>query len=357
MLKAAVSGTYTETGKWVADLLFQANNTAKRPSLHTYILLKDSYAALGQFERALAACRCAARLKPEDGNLADQVKNLTAEMTVARGRYDQEGDFRMSIKDRETQEKLHAQEGIVKTADYRTVAVQEARKALSKDPNLPNSIFGLAQALSDLENDKADKEAIQLLENAYRTKSDFSFRQRAGQIRMKQLRRKILETKRALQSKPDDVRTKAKVATLSEQLNNTELEHYRACVENYPTDMQAKYEYGIRLVNNKQYDEAIPYFQEAERDPRHKIPAMNKVGFCFFMKGWFGDAVDVFTQAIDTYKMKDDNIAKELRYNLARAYEEQGESEKALDIYRKIAQLDFSFKDVHQRVDKLRKVD
>jgi tetratricopeptide (TPR) repeat protein len=357
MLKAAIAGECIETGKWVADLLFQANNTAKRPSFHTYILLKDSYAALGQFERALAACRCAARLKPEDANLADQVKNLTAEMTVSRGRYDQEGDFRGSIKDRETQEKLQAQESIVKTQDYRTLAVQEARKALAKNPNLPNNIFGLAQALSDFENDKADKEAIQLLENAYRTKSDFSFRQRAGQIRMKQLRRKILETKRALQSRPDDVRTKAKVATLSEQLNNTELEHYRACVENYPTDMQAKYEYGIRLVNNKQYDEAIPYFQEAERDPRHKIPAMNKVGFCFFMKGWFTDAVDVFTQAIDAYRMKDDNIAKELRYNLARAYEEQGENEKALDIYRKIAQLDFSFKDVHQRVDKLRKVD
>ncbi|MHC4337352.1 MAG: hypothetical protein ACYSTG_05305 [Planctomycetota bacterium] len=356
MLKAAIAGKCIETGKWVADLLFQANNTAKRPSFHTYILLKDSYAALGQFERALAACRCAARLKPEDGNLADQVKNLTAEMTVARGRYDQEGDFRGSIKDREMQDKLHAQESIVKTADYRTLAVQEARKALSKDPT-PKNIFDLAQALSDFENDKADKEAIQLLENAYKARSNFNFRQRAGQIRMKQLRRKILETKRALQSRPDDVRTKAKVATLSEQLNNTELEHYRACVENYPTDMQAKYEYGIRLVNNKQYDEAIPYFQEAQRDPRHKIPAMNKTGFCFFMKGWFSDAVDVFTQAIDAYRMKDDNIAKELRYNLARAYEEQGENEKALDIYRKIAQLDFGFKDVHQRVDKLRKVD
>jgi len=75
---------------------------------------------------------------------------------------------------------------------------------------------------------------------------------------------------------------------------------------------------------------------------------------CFFLKGWFADAIDVFTQAIESYKIKDDSIAKELRYNLALAYEEQGNNEKALEIYRKIAQLDFGFKDVRQRVDKLR---
>jgi tetratricopeptide (TPR) repeat protein len=319
--------------------------------------LKNSYTELGEFDRALAACRYAAKLKPQDGDLADEVKNLTAEMTVARGRYDQEGDFRISIKDRESQEKLHAQEGVVKTVDYRTAAIQEARTTLGRDPNLPRNIFNLAQVLSDLENDKADKEAIQLLENAYKTKSDFSFRQRAGLIRIKQLRRKIRQGKDTLESKAEDVKLKARIASLSAQLDNMELLHYRACVENYPTDLQFKYEYGLRLVRNKQYDEAIPLFQEAQKDPGHKISALDKIGLCFFMKGWFRDAVDVFSQAIESYRIKDDDTAKELRYNLARAYQEQGDNEKALEIYRKIAQLDFAFKDVRRRVDKLRNLD
>jgi tetratricopeptide (TPR) repeat protein len=107
-------------------------------------------------------------------------------------------------------------------------------------------------------------------------------------------------------------------------------------------------------VRNKRYDEAIPLFQEAQRDPRHKISAMDKIGFCFFMKGWFTDAIDVFTRAIEAYEIKDDAIAKELRYNLARAYQGQGETEKALEIYRKIAQLDFAYKDIRQQIDKLR---
>ncbi|MHC4194259.1 MAG: tetratricopeptide repeat protein, partial [Planctomycetota bacterium] len=354
MLKAAVAGGYPQTAKWIADLVFQANNAAKKPSFGTYILLKNSYTELGQFDRALAACQCAARLKPQDGALTDEVQRLTAEMTVARGRYDQEGDFRKSIKDRETQERLQSQESVVKTVDYRTLAVQEARRAFAQDPNLPKNIFALAQALSELENDKADREAVQLLEDTYKSRSNFSFRQRAGEITIKQLKRKVQETKEAFEAKPENVKLKAKIATLSAQLDNMELLHYRACVENYPTDLHAKYEYGLRLVRNKQFDEAIPLFQEAQRDPRHKIAAMDKIGLCFFRKGWYSDAIDVFARAIESYRIKDDQTAKELRYNLARAHEEQGEKEKALEIYRKIAQLDFGFKDVRRRVDRLR---
>ena len=354
MLKAAVAGGYKKTASWIANFVFQANNAAEKPSLQTYVLLKDSYEAIGEFDKAAAACQHACRLKPDDGELADEFQRLSAELTVARGKYDQEGDFRQSIKDRESQEKLQAQESVVKTEDYRLSAVEEAREAMAQEPNLPRNIFNLAEALSDLRGDEAENEAIKLLEDTYKTKRDFSFKQRAGQLRIKQLKRKIKEAETALATKGGDARAESKAAELSAQLNGTELEHYRLCVENYPTDLRAKYEYGVRLVRDEKYDEAIPLFQEAQRDPRHKISAMDKIGFCFFMKGWFTDAIDVFTRAIDSYEIKDDSIAKELRYNLARSYQEQGNTEKALEIYRKIAQLDFAYKDIHQQINKLR---
>jgi len=343
VLKAATAGGYKKTVRWIADLVFHANNTLAKPSFSTYVLLKDSYESIGQCDRAVAACQRAVRVKPEDGEMADEYKRLSAEMTVARGHYDQEGDFRQSIKDRESQEKLHAQQAVVKTEDWRVSAVEEARRALARDPNLPRNIFVLAQALSELQNDEAENEATELLEDAYERKSDFSFKQRAAQIKIKQLKRKLRKAKAG-----------AGTAELSAELENFELEHYRLCVENYPTDLRVKYEYGVRLVRSKRYDDAIPLFQEAQRDPRRKISAMDKIGLCFFMKGWYADAIDVFNQAIDSYEIKDDNVAKELQYNLGRAYEEQNEDEKALEIYRKIAQLDFAYKDVSQRVDKLR---
>ncbi|MHC4807570.1 MAG: tetratricopeptide repeat protein, partial [Planctomycetota bacterium] len=298
MLKAAVAGDYRRTADWIANLIFQTNNAARKPSVRTYILLKNSYAALGEFDKAVAACQRAARLKPDDGELADEYKNLSAELTMARGKYDTEGDFRKSIKDREWQEKLQAQASVVKTEDYRLKAVEDARSKIAQNPDLPANIFNLADALSDMENDKDENDAIALLENIHKAKKDFSFKQRAGLLRIKQLRRKIREAKTALETKGDDAQAKAGLEEVSAQLNNTELEHYRLCVENYPTDLHAKYEYGVRLVRNEQYNEAIPLFQEAQRDPKRKIAAMDKIGFCFFIKGWLADAIDVFTKAI-----------------------------------------------------------
>jgi tetratricopeptide (TPR) repeat protein len=354
MLRAAVAGGYSKTAGWLANLIFQTANASGNPSAQTYILLKDSYKELGEFDKAIAACQRAARLKPDDKALADEFKNLSAELTMVRGKYDGEGDFRKSIRDREDQERLHAQAGVVKTEDYLAVAVEEARKKIARNPNLQANIFELADALSDLETDKDENDAIALLESKYNATSDFSYRHHAGVLRMKQLRRKIKRVKDALESNPDDAQTKAEFEQLSGQLDAVELEHYRLTVQNYPTDLSAKFDYALRLAKNKQYNEAIPLFQEAQRNPRRKIAAMNQVGYCFFVKGWLDDAIDVFTQAINSYELKDDATGKELRYNLARAYEEQGDTQKALDVYRKIAQFDFAYKDVSRRVDDLR---
>ena len=82
---------------------------------------------------------------------------------------------------------------------------------------------------------------------------------------------------------------------------------------------------------------------------------MNHIGLCFFHKDWMNDAIDVFSQALEEREVKDDSMGKELRYNLARAYEAQGNTENALDIYRRIAQSDFGYRDVSERVARLRR--
>jgi tetratricopeptide (TPR) repeat protein len=354
MLKAAVEGEFTKTAHWIANLIFQTNNALEKPSLPTYLLLKDAYKSLGQYDKAVAACQHATRMKPDDKDLADEFKNLSAELTMSRGKYTVAGDFRQSIQDRDTQARLYAQDRVIKTQDYRVSAVEEARQAYAREPDLAKNVFHLADVLADLETEEAENEAIQLLEDTYAGRTEFTFKERAGRLRMRQIRRQIREAKKQLEAQPENAQTKARIAELTTRLSAVELEHYGLCVENYPTDLGAKYEYGLRLMRHRRYNDAIPLFQEAQKDPRRKMAAMDKIGYCFFMKGWYTDAIDVFTRAIESYEIKDDALAKELRYNLARAYEEQDEKEKALEVYRRIAQLDFGYKDVSARVDKLR---
>jgi len=354
MLRGCVAGCYTKTGAWIAQLVFEANRNSEKPSFATYILLKEAYDAMEMYENAVTVCQYAIQLKPQDAQLRDQLRDLTAQMTVKKGKYDYNGNFRDSILDRESQEDLQSQDHMIKSTDYRKKIFERAQKVFLEDPDSPINILNLAETTFDMDAEDAYLEAEKLLQDAYDKKNDFTFKKALGEMKIRKLKNEIRKAKDACDARPDDEVLKNNLDDLLKQFGAAELDHYRLCVENYPTNLRMKYEYGIRLLVNQQYDMALPLFQDAQKDPRYKITAMDKTGLCFFMKGWFLDAIDIFKQALDICQVKDSSTAKELRYNLARSYEEQAQNELALEYYRKLAQLDYNFKDVRQRVDNLR---
>ena len=64
--------------------------------------------------------------------------------------------------------------------------------------------------------------------------------------------------------------------------------------------------------------------------------------------------METFTQALELVESQESALAKELRYNLGRAYEADGNIEEALISFRKVAQIDFNYLDVRKRIDELR---
>jgi len=253
MLKAAVSGGFQKTSQWIADLLFDRNRQQDKPSFPIYILLRDKYIEMNNYHRALQACQMAAQLKPKDEDLQAELRDLSAQATMQQGKYDGEGDFRDSIKNRQQQEKLQSQENLIQSEEKKVDAISEARAEYQADPMVPGKIFKLVDALCATEKAENEKEAIQILEDACSKTSQFQFKQRSGDIQIKQWNRYIRILRGRLQQSPED-------ATLTEQLQNaqkkcllTELEHYRLCVENYPTDMKFQSEYGKRLLRARKF--------------------------------------------------------------------------------------------------------
>ena len=349
MLKAAVAAGCTRTAEWIAQLLFDANRAGSKPSFNTYVLLKDAYSKLGLFTQAVAACQHALELKPNDDALRDQLRDLSANMTMEKGKYGKASDFRQSIKDRDYQDNLHSQDQVVKSKAVLEHAVSQARKQLQQAPDSPTNIIQLADALAKLGSNENFSQALSLLQNAYDTSRNFLFKRHIGELTLKHLKQQI----RSVQNLPPSAETDGRAATLISELDRTELEHYRLCVENYPTDLKYKYELGRCLLKRQMYDQAIPLFQEATNDPRISMAAMDKTGLCFLLKGWCEDAIDIFNRALKSCPVEND-IAKDIRYNLARAYEAANQPAAALEIYRKLAQADFGYKDISQRIDKLR---
>ncbi|OHB58317.1 MAG: hypothetical protein A2Y07_08425 [Planctomycetes bacterium GWF2_50_10] len=352
-LKAATAAGVKNTAAWVADMVFEANISASKPSFATFMMLKESYRMAGDFEKAIRALHYAMKAKPSDLQLADELKNLSAEHAMKKGKYDQEGDFRQSIQNREGQEKLQAQNAVVKTDDYKVIALKAARETAEKNPTF-TTISKLADALAEAGTEDSFNEALSILEAKFAQTQEFAYKRHSNELKIKNLQRLVRASRSAVEENPTDVQARTRYDKQMSELLKSELEHFKTCVEQYPTDGKMKYEYGIRLMRVKRFDDAIPMLQDAQKDPKYRFSAMDKMGLCFFYKGWFSDAADIFRQAIESYEIKDDATAKDLRYNLARSLEEQGQTEQALELYRKLAQLDFGYKDVRQRVDKLR---
>jgi len=355
MVKAALENNYQQTAVWLADLLLEFNLHRNKPSFHAYLLLRDVYSKTQMYERAIQVTQLALQLKPNDSVLENTLRDLSAQNVMQQGKYNGKGDFRESIKDREAQAKLQAQEQIVRTKTSLTDAIEQARQEYQANPQVPGKIEKLVKALCDTEKTENEKEAIDILEKAYVETSNFNLKQRSGEIIIKQLNRCARELQTRLQQEPNNPQLKEQIAQTAQKVLEEELNHYQLCVANYPTDMKLKFEYGKRLIKARQYDEAIPMFQEARNDPRYRISALNFIGRCFYHKQWYTDAVETFEQALELLENKEDALGKELRYNLGRSFEADGKIEDALNCYRKVAQIDFNYLDVRNRVDALRK--
>ena len=81
--KAAVAGGYKEAAGWMADLMFLANNNAKKPSGRSLYPFEGFLCAIGQINRAAAACQRAILLKPHDKKLLKDLKRLRAKLGLS----------------------------------------------------------------------------------------------------------------------------------------------------------------------------------------------------------------------------------------------------------------------------------
>jgi tetratricopeptide (TPR) repeat protein len=130
-----------------------------------------------------------------------------------------------------------------------------------------------------------------------------------------------------------------------------ELEEYADRAANYPTDLALKYELGRRQFLTGQYDEAIGSFQQAQRDPRRHLAALNHLGQAFSKKGLLREAAETYDRAL--HSEMTEQREKDLRYNLAAVLMETEQYQRARDEFSRVAQMDYNYKDVRQRLEEI----
>ena len=353
VLQKMMSAGCLVSATWLAAWLNEANARSEKPNGQRFAMLADVFAQLNQPDKAVDVCHTATAVLPDDVEMASKLKNMMALQTMRKGRYTDEG-FRQSLQDAEGQDQIQEQESLSRRQSLADEQIVRARKELEANPTESSKVMALVEALLLKDDKQTEDEAIQVLQKAHQQLGAYRFKQRAGEIGMRANRRRARSLKAKVEANPDDKQLAKQYQQMLKEHLEIELAHYQDSAKNYPTDMRLRYEIGRRLLQLGRFDEAIPALQDGQRDLKNHLRALSLLGQCFFMKKWYSDAVAVYQRALESPDAAASDIGKELQYYLGRAYQANGQLEEATKAYSTVAQIDFLYKDVRQRLEQLR---
>lgn len=118
-------------------------------------------------------------------------------------------------------------------------------------------------------------------------------------------------------------------------------------------DVRAHHDLGTAYKEMGLLDEAVAEFQQALRASGSHLPTYEMLGQTFMEMGKTDAAVRTLERALEMdFEIEDELIA--IYYHLARAYEQQGNRERAVEFYDRVFSLDINFADVTERLRALR---
>ncbi len=347
VLTAAMKLELKDVTKWMADIMLDHPDLLAKKDRRILIVLTKAYEEfLKDNEFAVKACRMLAELCRGDEGVAAELKRLETNKVIGDGGYgDKSKDFTQGVKDIKKQQELGERDKIVKGKGFIEQQIDKARKDYEEAPGVSGKILGLVEALLRVEEDGYENEAIDVLTKAFNESKAYQYKLRAGDIRIRQMKRRYLELDKA-----------GDKAAAQEHLQKQvlfELAEYTERAANYPTDMGIKFELGRRLLAMGKLDDAIAAFQQAQRDARRHVASMVHLGQAFTKKGWLREAGETYERTLAAEMTEERR--KEILYHLGDVKEKMNLLDQACDYYSQLAQMDFNYKDVRDRLDRVRK--
>ncbi|HTY41187.1 MAG TPA: tetratricopeptide repeat protein [Thermoanaerobaculia bacterium] len=117
-------------------------------------------------------------------------------------------------------------------------------------------------------------------------------------------------------------------------------------------DYETHYNLGIAYKEMGLVDEAVGEFQLASKDPGRAVECCSMLGHCFLEKGMPQLAIKWFRKGLETPAIGDHAMAGML-YDLARVYQDTGDTDSAYKTYQEVYGLNANYRDVVQRVKEL----
>lgn len=313
--------------------LYATNAKVNRP-------LARLYEQRGNFNQAIALWELVCKADPNDVEAQRKGKDLAASATIAKGRYEEnlKADMPSPSADTKTDHPALA------AVDRQPREVAQLLERIKSNPKSANAYLQLAYYFKKAE--KFDK-AREVLDKALEpTNNSFEIMQEMLDLDIEPFRRDLAVAEERQRTAPDDADLQHIRAKLVKEINSRELEMHRRRSDRHPSDTNARFELGLRLVRAGQLDEAIKELQTVRSDPRHHGKALFYLGMCFKARNNWRLAQRNFEEALQHLTGADDFLRREAMFLLASGYAEVGEMERAIDLGCELANIDYNYKDI-----------
>lgn len=314
------------------------------------------YEKRGNFLQAMRLWELVRKADPKDIEAQHKAKDLAANDTIARGRYGEAvaaADARAQRPDSKAGDTLAAgKETAVTPPALEDRLAREAaplRARIAADPTAPHAYLQLAQ-LYRRANELDQARAI-LEQGLGPTGRHYELALELADLEIEPFRRNLIITEDKLRTQPQDEELRRIRIRLLKEINTRELDWYRQKADRFPTEMAYRLELGIRLLRAGQLDEAIHELQLARTDPRQLWKALTYLGFCFKARNNWRLAQRNFEDALKNLPQGEESMRKEILFQLAHGYADNGDLSQALELGYELANLDFSYKDIGKLLD------
>ena len=367
-LKNAVKAGYLETVEFIAPKVLDSLRKDKKPDAGRFTAFKQAMVeAAGMadqikdvrtaffLDQAVTACEFQIGRSAGDMKLRDEQRSLAGRLTIAKGNYGGAESFRDSLKDADKQTVLHDTERVKQSEEALANLVDAARREYAANPGVASKLYALVEVLLKSETKPEEDEAIKLLLKAYADSSNYSYKVKADDVRLRQLRRQTRQIKEQSESSGSEDDAQQYRLAAREELD-LKLDIAKERTQKYPTDLRVKFQLGEIYFQMGEYDEAIPVLQAAQAEPRNRVRSQMLIGRSFFEKGQFGPAVEELKEAFEAYELSGDETQKRILDWLGQAYEKDGRIAEAKEAYGKLVRLDYNYGDgaVRKRLESMK---
>ena len=298
-------------------------------------------AKVGQFDQASTCWNRVLKAKPGDQEATKAIGDLAVEKTISHGGYD-DAESTKDVKQRDADEPRAGEK--VLTAEERL------EKLIAKNPAETTNYVELAD-LHTRADRMAEAEAV-LAKALEASGGDQNIRERYEDTQLRRGRQQLLVAeKRAAEEGTEQAVDLAK--KMKQELNRLELEVYRSRSERYPTNINFKYELGMRLKVAGQYSEAIQLLQQCRGDSKRKSQVHVDLGECFQHIKQFKLALNNYEDAISSMSEHNSETGKLSLYRAGVIAFHLKNRELAEKYLTELAGIDFGYRDVAKWLDKL----